>query len=73
MPASDRPRGEGRVDVRRYYFLFLCFSLFSYTVPPNVSSSDSVNEEEGLVPLLPLPASLMSRTGFNGEIVDCNG
>ena len=31
------------------------------------------NEEEEVVPLLPLPASLMSRTGFNGEIVDCNG
>ena len=31
------------------------------------------NEEEEVVPLLPLPASLMSRMGFNRKIVECNG
>ena len=31
------------------------------------------NEEEEVIPLLPLPASLMWRIGFNGKIVECKG
>ena len=34
---------------------------------------ERLREEEEVVPLLPLPASLMSRMGFNGKIVECNG